>query len=128
MNSKTIPVAGVLLILLGIAIHLAPALLPASGTGVIDECIVVYESNNEPAVEASLLGGNTANAMRKVHKWRQFDKDQLPPEMAPMLTPVVNKLGIPCLALVRKGKVVATAKLPKTDADLAAFIKSKGGF
>lgn len=93
-----------------------------------DLVIAVYESDNQPPAEASLMAGITPQAMRKAGKWRQYDKDVLPEKWKAELSPVVAKLGSPCIAAVHGGKVTASAKFPKSDADISAWVQSQGGY
>jgi len=123
---RAVPIVAIALILLGIGLQFAPENLLVT-PGKLDLVVAVYESDNEPVAEASLLAGQTPNALRKAGKWRQFDKDKLPEKLSAALSPVVAKLGIPCLVLFRGEKAVASARLQKTDADLAAFIAKNGG-
>jgi hypothetical protein len=124
---RVAPIAAVVLILLGIGLQFAPESFIGKPDK-LDLVVAIYESDNQPVAEASLLAGQTANAARKAGKWRQFDKDKLPEKWKPALSTAVAKLGVPCLVLFRGEKAVASGRLPKTDADLAAFVESKGGF
>ena len=124
---RVIPIAAVFLILVGVGLQFAPESLLGTPAK-LDLAIAVYESENEPVAEASVMAGTTANAMRKAGKWRQFDQNKLPEAMKTALSASVAKTGVPCIVLVRGGKVVTTAKLPATDADLAALIARNGGW
>ena len=93
----------------------------------LDLIIAVYESKNQPVGEASALCGQTANSLRKVNKWRQYDKDELPEAWKSILQPIVDKTGVPCLVFVRNGKVVAYEKGPSSDEALSAAIAKRGG-
>lgn len=124
---RAVPIAAIALILLGIGLQFAPESFIGKPDK-LDLVVAIYESNNQPVAEASLLAGQTANTLRRASKWRQFDKDKLPEKLKPALSPAIAMLGVPCVVLFRGGSAVASAKLPKTDADLAAFLESKGGF
>ena len=135
---RALPIAAAVLILLGIGLQFAPDFI-GGRAGKLDLVIAVYESENEAPAEASVLGGQTANAIRKAGKWRQFDKDKIPAEWSAVVATSVAKINphfepggkIPfaaCLVAVRSKKVVASAAVPKTDADLAAFVEKQGGF
>jgi hypothetical protein len=121
-TQKGLLAAGIALLLVGLVARFGVPLLPDAG-GPFDKCIVVYESQNQPVSEVSVMGGVTANALRKADLWRQFDKDAIPDKYATVLNPVIAKQGIPCIALMKETKVLASGKLPATDADLAAFTK-----
>jgi hypothetical protein len=97
-------------------------------TGPITLAIVVYESKNQPVAEVAVLMGKTANAARKLDKWRQYDKDKLPESRKEALAPYIAKHGVPCFVLLRDSTVVYDGKLSATDQDLDALIKQKGGF
>jgi len=123
---RALPFAALALILIGVGVQFVPEDLfgPA---GPLDLVVAVYESENQPVDEASVLNGQTANALRKLSKWRQFDKDALPDKLQPALSDAVAKLGVPCVVLFRSGKVAGSVALPKSDADLDALIRSKEG-
>jgi len=93
----------------------------------LDLVIAVYESENQPLAEVSVLGGQTANVLRKADKWRQFDKDRLPAAWKPALDAALERTKPPCLCFVRGGKIVAAESLPKSDEALAAAIARRGG-
>jgi hypothetical protein len=102
--------------------------LPNGNKGPVDLVIAVYESKNQPVAEASVMAGVTVQAIDKAGKWRQYDKDQIPADKQPILNPVVAKLGIPCVAFVRKNRVDSSAKLPDSDAGLSELVRKNGGY
>ena len=139
MKAFWIPVA---LLLLGVGLLLGPdtSALPTSWpdlsnwsswfgkTSPVDRVIVIYESLNQPADQVSVMGGITSQAIRKVDKWRQWDKDLIPDSLKAALTPIVKKYGVPCICLMRKDTIFAPGKLPNSDPALSAYITKNGGF
>jgi hypothetical protein len=101
---------------------------PWENNSPVDRIVCVYESLNQPMAEIGVLGGTTSQAIRKTGKWRQYDQNVLPEENRAILEGVMAKHGVPCVALIRGGKVVASEKLPKSDADLATYIQRNGGY
>jgi hypothetical protein len=121
--------------LIGAQINYGPDLSDVPGMGwlygqnsKLDYAVVVYESKNQPIAEISVMGGQTANAIRKAGKWRQYDQNVIPADSKPILEPLLEKYGVPFYVLIRGDKPIASGKLPSTDADLYALIEKKGGF
>jgi hypothetical protein len=98
-----------------------------SSAGKIDRVVVVYESKNQPPEELGVLLGNTARSLRKVDKWRQYDKDKLPEGWKTQLELMIAKSGVPCIGVIKGTKITAVSKMPKTDEALAAYVKKNGG-
>lgn len=123
---RAMPYLAAALFIIAAGLHYLP--IEATSRGPIDFVVGVYESENQPVAEVSVLEGSTANAIRKAGKWRQYDKDQIPGAYKPKFDPIIAKQGIPCLILVRGGSVVYSGKLPATNEDLAALIQKQGGY
>ncbi len=113
---------------------IAAVLFVPAGTAVVtpacpvDRVVAVYESCNQSVAEASVMAGVTVQSIDKAGKWRQYDKNEIPESMRAVLQPVVDRLGVPCLCLIRGGAAVASAKFQASDAELSAFVQSHGGF
>lgn len=126
---KVVLYATTILLLLALVCHAVDnGWVPAFGGGKIDTVVAIYESENQPVSETNVLNGSTANAMRKVGKWKQYDQNQIPEQLKPAFDPVVAKLGVPCLILIRGGKVSDSMKAPPTNDALAELIEKKGGY
>lgn len=101
---------------------------PWADTSPVDRVVVLYESKNQPLSEVAVMGGTTSQAIRKAGKWREYDQNKLPEASKAALSQLIEKYGVPCIALVRKDAVVASAKLPASDEELASYVKKHGGF
>lgn len=104
-------------------------LVPGAASGKLDQVVVVYQAKNQPVAQVNVMAGATSKALRTAGKWRAYEVDHLPPARAAALDAVVEKQGgVPCIALIRGGKIVKQAKLPASEDDLAALLKKNGGF
>lgn len=96
--------------------------------GPIDQVIIIEETKvRTPAIAAVILGP-TANKLREADKWKCFDQHELPVSMKPMIDQT-KPTKLPWLIIDHGGKATWSGPLTATtDADFAAFLKSKGGF
>ena len=93
---------------------------------------VVIEEVKQADASRDTMFGVTVQALRKVDKWKQWDKDNVPTELKPLLEVAMKGQTDTArwqswLFIIHDKRVTWNGPLPKTDAELAERIQSSGG-
>jgi len=139
--SKVIPIVLVLILLAlqGVkygAQYIPQNILPPPPVSPITMAVAIYESETDDTLanydQHQTMLGKTAQALRKVNKWRQYDKDHVPEKYLIYLSVVEKeqegKMWEPWLFLLHSDTDCGWAgPMPESDDGLKQKIKENGG-
>ena len=116
--------------------YAAPHILPPVAQP-ITMAAVIYESEVDDALahydQHQAMMGVTARELRKVNKWRQYDKNEVPErctdllELARQGQPQGQKTWEPWLGLYHETELNWNGSMPENDAGLKQTIQENGG-